>query len=220
LTYPPIFRESLHNTLIFTDHVSAPGSIHNARLSDLLIIEGGYYTKYVEGTSFNVPTLIATKVPGGNLVRGGGISGGNYYDPNLNYNPNLPYVILQSVTTIVLPAPLFGDTQTNIGSVIVNRAVDGTIYTIIKPTQRNRLKWKFDVKRQKSYEMQNFLRNNTLDNINVTDFKGNVWFMRIVNNPIIFEAVSKDGSCTLNNERHQFELELEGFLISSQALPC
>jgi len=225
-TYPPIFRENLTDKLILLDDVNAHGNAFARVLDDVLIFADGTYKKYVEGVSFNVPVLIGTKIPGGFPISGGTDptrrrSGGNYHDSNLNYNPNLPYIVLQTtITTIVLPAPLFGDTQTNVGSIIINRAVDGTIYTVIKPTNRNRLKWKFDVKRQKSYEMQNFLKVNYLEYINVTDFKGNMWYMRVVNNPVVFEAVSKDGSCTLNNERHQFELELEGFLVSSQALPC
>jgi hypothetical protein len=219
--FPPTFPGIANDTLVLTDSLSTGGNTHNITLSDRLIFAVNYYQKYVEGILLNIPILIATKIPGGKGVSGGSSSAGSYFDPNLNYNPTLPFVIIQSTTTtIALPAPMFGDTQTNIGSVIINRAVDGTIYTIVKKTSRNRLKWKFEVKRQKSNEMQLFLQNNTLQYLTITDWKGNTWYMLITNNPVIFEAVSKDGSCTLNNERHQFELELEGYLISSQATTC
>jgi hypothetical protein len=218
---PPTIPGIASDILVLTDNISTGGNTHNVSFSDQLTFAVNYYTKYVEGVALNIPILIGTKVPGGGSVRGGSSSGGSYFDPNLNYNPVLPFVIIKSTTTtIALPAPMFGDKQTNVGSIIINRAVDGTIYTIVKTTSRNRLNWKFEVKRQKSNEMQLFLQNNTLQYLTITDWKGNTWYMLITNNPVVFEAVSKDGSCTLNNERHQFELELEGYLISSQASNC
>jgi hypothetical protein len=218
---PPTVQGIASNTLVLTDSLSTGGNTHNFSFNDTLIFAVNYYQKYVEGVLLNIPVLIGTKVPGGKGIIGGSSSAGSYFDPNLNYNPALPSVIIQSTTTtIALPAPMFGDKQTNIGSLIINRAVDGTIYTVVKTTSRNRLNWKFEVKRQKSNEMQLFLQNNTLQYLTITDWKGNTWYMLVTNNPVIFQAVSKDGSCTLNNERHQFELELEGYLLSSQATTC
>jgi hypothetical protein len=215
LTLPPSVGVSLTDTLVFVETLNKQ-VILSVHLNDELVLNENGYTKYVEGITINVPGLIATKVPNPN--------------PNPVYNgmalglqsgfirPSLPYVTLQGLTDVVLlPAPLFGDVQSNVGTVNINRAISGKMYTFIKKTVRNRLKWKFSLRRQKAYELNLYIQKNNLDFMYVTDWKGNMWYMKIVNNPVIFEAISRDSPiCVQSNEYHEVELEFEGYLINGQ----
>lgn len=210
--FPPGASETLSDELVFTDTVETNGSVFLIHLEDILVFLEPSYQKNIGGISITVPILI---------VSVGIPPGGFTSTSNPNYLKYLPSVILQGPSDVItLPAPLFNNSVQNVASVNINRMISGKVYTNIKTTGRNRLKWKFEVKRQKANEMQLFINANNLNYFYVTDWLGNYWYMRIINNPIIFEAVSRDGTCSQNAERHQFELQLEGYLINAQNVAC
>lgn len=62
-------------------------------------------------------------------------------------------------TTIVLPHPLFGDSETLRGSLITKRAIDGTIYTYVKKKEKTKTYlWDFNVTLHKALELFEFYK--------------------------------------------------------------
>lgn len=141
------------------------------------------------------------------------------------------YVTLESNSTIIiLPSPLFGDTQQLVGVVNINRMVDGTVYTYVKTPTRSKLTYKFELKRQKAAELQQFLDGSNTQWIYMQNFKGELWYVRVTNNPITFTATGRGyvnqtsgpykNQCVGNIEVHQVELTFEGNLVSGAASGC
>lgn len=193
----PQFFENLQDKLLFDENVIIHTVLNRSFLNTLLFNQN-QIQRNIDGTTITVPGLIGTIT-----------------------NRKARYVKLQSKNSvIILPSPLFGDTQTNVAEIKINRAVNGTIYTLVKKTQRQRINYKFEIKRQKSNELQLFFDNNDLEWINIVNWRGEMYFCKLVNNPIVYEAISRDGICRNNNERHTVELEFEGYLINSQLNYC
>lgn len=172
----------------------------------------------------------ATAPAAGNIVTKT-VSGTTFTLPDVTVIVVASYVTLQSVTGIILlPSPLFGDTQNPVGAININRMVNGALYTYVKTTGRTKLSYKFELKRQKSYELQTFLDNNDIQWLTMTNFKGEVWKVKITNNPIIFEATGRGyvnavtgpykNMCQGNQEVHQVTLEFDGFLVSGASATC
>ncbi len=196
-TLPQTFI-SVPDKLIFVE-ILHPTLVLRRLCTDHLFLNQDNIQRNIDGNTITIPGLIGTR----------------------SNNQKARYVILQSKNSVViLPSPLFGDTQSNVSELKINRSVKGKVYTLIKRTQRQRLTYKFEVKRQKSNELQLFIDDNDLEWINITNWRGEMYYAKIINNPITFSAISRDGRCLQSNERHQVELEFEGFLISSQIGPC
>lgn len=141
------------------------------------------------------------------------------------------YVTLESQgAIIILPSPLFGDTQQLIGNVNINRMVNGAVFTYVKTPTRSKIIYKFELKRQKAFELQQFLDGSNTKWIYLQNFKGELWYMRVTNNPITFTATGRGyvnqtsgpykNQCIGNSEVHQVELTFEGNLLSGAASGC
>ncbi len=202
LSYDKYKYASLKDTLFFYDSLNNKQT-YNTRIVDLLLFKagGGYTTDY---------TTASTTLDNSNVI----------------YSDIVPVVIKKYVTlssdssNILLPAPLFGDGQKNVASLSFNRMVDGTVRTLRKTTNRQKLTYRFELKRQKAYELQVFLDNNDLKYLNLENQKGEKWLVRITNNPIVFEATGRGYVCPNNAEVHQVELQFEGRILSGVASTC
>ncbi len=224
VTQPPKKFVSLHDKLIFVDNLHSQGSKHTLYLNDRLAFADDSYKKLFNGS--DLPSS-AISYPDSELSSHSYIL--NEYVvkatvsrlSNENYYQTLPYVTMKgSIDSIVLPAPLFGDEQQNVSKLIINRAIRGPIYTVVKHKGRNRLKWKFELERQKAEEFKIFLEVNIINKIMITDWKGNVWSVQQSNDPIITAISRQSNTCANYNEYHQIEVEFEGYLVSSQLVPC
>lgn len=141
-------------------------------------------------------------------------------------------VILQTKqSSIVLPCPLFNDSQNLLQSMIIKRAMNGTKRTYIKPNNRNKINYIFRMDRQKSLEFKQFYLNNlnsnhngttngkinlingnTINQIIMTNFKGEVWVGYITVDPTFIKK-TRWGPC-IGNEEVNVTFEFEGIRIS------
>jgi len=96
-----------------------------------------------------------------------------------------PYPSL--VTTTLLPSPQWGDSKAITGTVTTMRAMDGTLYTYVKSRNgRKKLRWQFELARNKALELREFIDSYYASVIEVTDHDGDKWVGYLVNNPFEF----------------------------------
>lgn len=203
----------LENSLTFTDSISLNRK-NNIVLIDTLIFYENQRPFITDFGSFNIPVLIpiVTKPT---------------FKPYAPYITGVPghrsttYITLESKSSIILlPNALFGDSQKNVMDLKINRAVDGTIYTLIKKTKRQKLNYKFELKRQKSRELQDFIDINIFETITLTNWKSEVWIVKFTNNPIVYTANARGYICPNNIETHIVDLEFDGFLLNVGNYVC
>jgi hypothetical protein len=98
-----------------------------------------------------------------------------------------PYPTLQTVT--VLPDPKFSDAMNLTDAVTVKRAMDGTRYTYVKTKGgRRKLKWVFQLTRNKGLELRAFIQSYFASKIYVIDHLGRVWIGHFTDNPFEFDT--------------------------------
>ncbi len=98
-----------------------------------------------------------------------------------------PYPTLQ--TTSALPDPRFSDQVSLTDAVTVKRAMDGTRYTYIKTKAgRRKLKWTFQLTRNKGLELRAFIQSYFASKIYVIDHLGRAWIGHFTNSPFEFDT--------------------------------
>lgn len=118
-------------------------------------------------------------------------------------------------TTTVLPNPKFGDSEGTTGELNILRTVNGRRRTYVKSKGRRKLKWDFNLSRNKALELFEFYRAYNSQSIFVQDHNNRRWVGFIVNNPFEIE-MSRRGAPTRQDwpvgEICQVTLEFEGTL--------
>ena len=105
--------------------------------------------------------------------------------------PKKSFLLLQAPGwNVALPNPELGDTQDFMGKVAVKRSINNQVYTYIKRSELQKLSYTFRMTRNKSLELQAFVDANIANAITMTTYQGEVWIVKISNNPIDF--VPKD----------------------------
>jgi hypothetical protein len=97
--------------------------------------------------------------------------------------------------TIVLPSPLFQDAENLVDDLTIDFAEDGTLYTYIRTQLNRRLNYTFQLTRQKALEFQDFIDEFNSDSWKVTNWKGEVWKVKLVTNPVEFVPARRGGPC-------------------------
>jgi len=125
-----------------------------------------------------------------------------------------PYPTLQTLT--VLPEPKFSDAMNLTDAVIVKRAMDGTRRTYVKTKGgRRRLKWTFQLTRNKGLELRAFIQSYFASKIYVLDHLGRNWVGYLTSNPFELDTPERGAPARpplLRGEVQAIELEFEGVL--------
>ncbi len=125
-----------------------------------------------------------------------------------------PYPTLQTLT--VLPEPKFSDAMNLTDAVIVKRAMDGTRRTYVKTKGgRRRLKWTFQLTRNKGLELRAFIQSYFASKICVLDHLGRNWVGYFTSNPFELDTPERGAPARpplLRGEVQAIELEFEGVL--------
>lgn len=142
-----------------------------------------------------------------------GISEQTVHIPGATGNVVRNLVVLQSPhAAITLPAPKLNDGQSYSGSVLAKRSMDGETYTYVKKTDLNKLRYTFEIGRPKSLELRSFYLQFNSTVLTLTNWKGEVWRVHVVNNPFDLTMNSRYAVC--DKERVEVTLEFEGVRIS------
>jgi hypothetical protein len=152
-----------------------------------------------------LPTLPAPQPPGTPLV--------------LPTPPIIPGVIVASrnrvimygsTTAITLPTPEFGDSESGLDTVSIKRGMTGSTYIYKQTSSERHLKYVFKLGTVKALEFKQFYIANTTKEITLINWKGEVWRVRILNNP--FELISV-GVFKGQREAFNINVELQGTRI-------
>ena len=193
-----VFIEGIaSSSLNLTDSATLPGSVFNlVSTSQLnlthLVVTGAVRTLLVS-SSFNLhqnafPVILASK----------------------------KYVLLQAPfgliqTSIVLPNPLFGDTENLLSDLKIRRSMDNTVYTYVKTVKGRRLKYTFTLNRLKALELEAFFDAYNGADIKVLNWKGEVWKVNLITNPIDFVQTRR---AEPGGDRTDVNVEFEGVLLN------
>jgi hypothetical protein len=151
-------------------------------LTSPLVFANGYYKPNGSGGTIFIPAALPVKVTA--------------------------YCTLQIPgLAITLPTPLLGDSEGSLGSVDLKRTMNGGTFTYVKRSASRELKYKFEISRQKAYEMRNFVQNALSTKVLLTNWKGELWYGNIMNNPFELTAESRAGPC---GENYQIDLDFQG----------
>lgn len=118
------------------------------------------------------------------------------------------YVILQAPfgalqTSVVLPSPLWGDTENVTSEMSLRRSMNGATKTFVKTNKNRRLTYTFRILDElKALELIEFCRYYNSDKIRLTNWKGEVWKVNLLTNPFDFVQTRRSGI--------DIALELEG----------
>ncbi len=143
---------------------------------------------------------------------------------NLDFHPSpivVPVVIGIIVNTgllslqgqhgaITLPPAQLGDSVENVGKIDIKKSLDGTTWSYIQQTNRQRLKYKFRLPHLKLYELRTFVMNNFSDLLTMTNWKGELWQVKLVSDPFTF---TNEGVWRGDLEFGVVELSFEGVKI-------
>lgn len=110
-------------------------------------------------------------------------------------------------SVIVLPTAKLADTLNFDGSILIKRSINGILYTSIKRSDLFKLKYVWTLDRKKALELKAFIINNFHDSIIMTNWKGEVWNVNIINSPVEMFAKSI-------GERIDVAIEFEGIKLS------
>lgn len=112
---------------------------------------------------------------------------------------------------ITLPQPLLGDSEGTLGTINLKRTMDGGTFTYVRRSSSRELKYKFEISRAKAFEMRNFVQNSLSKKITLTNWKGEVWYGNLMNNPFDLTAESYAGPC---GETYQIDVDFQGVRVN------
>lgn len=132
--------------------------------------------------------------------------------PTLIYGKVKKYVTLTTPNRIiVLPPPLFGDKESIKGELKLHKTIGGILYAYGKRTYSRILKYTFQLSRTKGLELSDFCEKYKDLLIKLENWKGEIWYCYIINNPIVFNTVSR---ISPQRELVSVDLEFDGIRIS------
>ncbi len=103
------------------------------------------------------------------------------------------YCLLQvAADAVILPNPELQDAENLNNQVQIDTAIDGTLYTYVQKPGTRRITYTFRMTRAQSLELQDFLELYNADWMRFTNWKGEVWRVKLDQNPVVFSANKRD----------------------------
>lgn len=116
-------------------------------------------------------------------------------------------------TTSLLPNPQFSDQEGSLATVTRKSAMDGTRFTYVKRRDRRKLRWQFQLTRNKGLEVRAFIQSYFASKIRVIDHNGRVWIGHFTSNPFELDTPGRAAPAIaplLRGEMQGIEIEFEG----------
>lgn len=187
--------------------ISKPKAINQTLVFSQSIFVNKTYNRSIEDTLlFNINKETFLPMLGGTQY--------SYFAPLINFVlvPRRCLVILSVPSqTVVLPCPLFGDSQAYQGSLTLKRTMTGGTRTYVKQTQLQQLEYSFEIWTTKYLELRQFVLNHSSKQIRLDNWKGESWVVNIMNNPVEFAA---EGRYQPKGEKYTVTLQFKGVKIN------
>lgn len=166
-----------------------------------------------------VVTKIATLAAGAAPIYFQGTNGATFIAIPQSPKKVPPYCTLQvPELAITLPASEFNDSEAYAGMFTIRRSMNGRTVTYVHRLDTSKLKYEFVMGLPKMYELENYLINYNSRIHTLTNWKGELWYVFITNNPM--ELISKSrytndrGDSFDDREKVMVTLEFEGTRIN------
>jgi len=121
------------------------------------------------------------------------------------------FKIVVPARAIVLPCPLFGDSENYTGEISPKKTINGQTYVYIKKTTTDTLQYTFTIDTQKRFELLKFVEDFNTELMTVYNHKSEIWKVFLTNNPI---SADSKGRYDLCGEKFDVVLEFEGIKVS------
>jgi hypothetical protein len=112
--------------------------------------------------------------------------------------------------TIILPCPIWGDSQAYQGEINLKRAMTGITYTYVKKTKTQKLNYSFELGTYKWLELRDFYINHSEEVMLLQNHNAETWLVHMVNNPL---ESTTEGRWQPKGEKYNVTLEFEGVKI-------
>lgn len=112
---------------------------------------------------------------------------------------------------LYLKPPAWGDSEGGLGKIIEHRTITGKVYTHVRRSPSRSLKYTFSVPRAKAEEMRQFVLGNLSTPMYMTNWKGEIWYGFITNNPFKLSPKRRSMPCSI--EDYEVDVEFEGVRI-------
>ena len=160
--YDFVTNRSVQNTLLFSQE-SISGHVDLSSCSNSLLLNHIVYS----------------------VLRNKGATANNISGHDCYVVLQAPFSFLQ--TSVVLPCPLFGDTENLVSEMSLKRSMNGGTVTYVKTNANRRLTYTFRLlDTLKAREIMEFFKYYNSDYIRLTNHKSEVWKVRLLTNPIDF----------------------------------
>lgn len=137
-----------------------------------------------------------------------------YYVPNVSVVlvPRKCLIILGVPSqTVILPCPIWGDSQAYQGQIDLKRSMTGLTYTYVKKVQTQKLHYAFELWTYKYYELRDFFIHHSEEVMMLQNHNAETWLVNLVNNPLEFTV---EGRWQSKGEKYNVTLEFEGVKIA------
>jgi hypothetical protein len=125
--------------------------------------------------------------------------------------PSNMVVLNTSDQAITLKRPLLGDTEGGLSKVLLQRTITGSLFTYVRKNSSRKLKYAFELPKVKALELRGFVRNSLSTPMWLQNWKGEIWFGFITNNPFSFKGKQRWGN--QDGEAVDVNIEFEGVRI-------
>lgn len=109
----------------------------------------------------------------------------------------MPFV--SPVLTFTLPNPKLGDSKQDSLGTKINYSMDGSVKTIIRTGQTVKLVWNFSLTNCANgrVDIEDMIQLYANDDIKITDWRGDIWKVKCVSNPVEFTESKNSQDVTL-----------------------
>lgn len=147
-----------------------------------------------------------------NHRRDSGLADQPIYVPDVIFTKVLRQVIYQTPSSVLaLRQPEFGDSEGGASTIVSMRSITGILYTYARRSLARKIKYKFLIGRPKSEETRKFIRASLSTPMYMTNWKGELWYGFITNNPFNMSPKSRRVPC--DDEEIEIEVEFEGVRV-------
>jgi len=198
--------KSVSDTITFTDDVDesrpAVDLVSFTQVASAVVTYlGGTLDDMITFTDVATPLIVLTTTPTSTLVLADIATVDTVFEPSPTdtlalidsavASKNIDYLLLQApfsavAESIILPNPELQDAENLTSGIDDDYALDGTMYTYVRRHDSRRIDYTFRMSRQEALDIQSFLDLYDAEEMRLTNWKGEVWRVKLDTNPVVF----------------------------------
>lgn len=114
-----------------------------------------------------------------------------FSDMYSNLKKRKQFTLKSKFGNIILPTPLFGDTDSLNDLLLYKRSMNGIPYTYVNRTNKSKLFYTFQLTKNQAIAFYNWLKVNDAEEITIENWKGEKWVTKILSQSYDFTSVQR-----------------------------